>query len=84
MINSYQKIAIVGTGNVAWHLAPALESAECSVVEVYGRQPEKAQALANRLSQTQIKTDLNFSDSAAGPCLFWPYQTMQLQKWRNR
>ena len=36
------------------------------MVEVYGRQPEKAQTLANRLNQTQIKTDLNFSGSAAG------------------
>ncbi|WKN45732.1 Rossmann-like and DUF2520 domain-containing protein [Tunicatimonas pelagia] len=65
MINSYQKITIVGAGNVAWHLAPALEKAGCSVVQVYGRQSEKARALASQLKQTQVKTDLDFSDSSA-------------------
>ncbi len=65
MINSYQKIAIVGTGNVAWHLAPALEAAGYSVVQIYGRQPEKARALANQLKQGRIKTDLDFTNSSA-------------------
>lgn len=65
MINSYQKIAIVGTGNVAWHLVPTLEAVGCSVVQIYGRQSEKAQALANPLKQGQIKSNLDFSGSSA-------------------
>ncbi|MEO0333264.1 MAG: Rossmann-like and DUF2520 domain-containing protein [Bacteroidota bacterium] len=64
-MNLYEKITIVGAGNVAWHLASALEEAGCSVVQVYSRQVNKAQELAARLKQAQPTAELDFSDSPA-------------------
>lgn len=59
------KVAILGTGNVAWHLAPALEEAGHTVTEVYGRDLSKIQQVTKRLYTTEAKTDLDFSDSEA-------------------
>lgn len=59
------KVAILGTGNVAWHLAPALEEAGHTVTEVYGRDLSKVQQVTKRLYTTEAKTDLDFSDSEA-------------------
>ena len=59
------KIAILGTGNVAWHLAPALEDAGHTVTEIYGRDLSKAASLTNRLYTTEAKDDLDFSESEA-------------------
>ncbi|PSL05797.1 Rossmann-like and DUF2520 domain-containing protein [Cecembia rubra] len=59
------KVALLGTGNVAWHLAPALEEAGHTVTEVYGRDLDKVQQVTNRLYTAEAKTDLDFSDSEA-------------------
>lgn len=59
------KIAILGTGNVAWHLSGALESAGHIITEVYGRNLQHAEKITNRLYATEAKDDLDFSDSEA-------------------
>ncbi|EPA00034.1 hypothetical protein A33Q_0202 [Indibacter alkaliphilus LW1] len=59
------KIAIIGTGNVAWHLAPALEEAGHTITEVYGRSPKAVASITNRLYTADDKRDLDFSASKA-------------------
>lgn len=58
-------ISFIGAGNVAWHLAPALENAGHAVKEVYSRNPKTASFLVERLYDAHVKTDLDFSDSRA-------------------
>ncbi|QSE98423.1 Rossmann-like and DUF2520 domain-containing protein [Fulvivirga lutea] len=60
-----KRIAMIGSGNVAWHLAPALENAGHIIVEVFSRSKKNASALVDRLYQAEIKEDLDFSDSTA-------------------
>lgn len=57
------KIAFVGAGNVAWHLAQAFENAHISITEIYSRDISHAEALCKKLSDTIVKTDYNFTDS---------------------
>ncbi|TDE12394.1 Rossmann-like and DUF2520 domain-containing protein [Dyadobacter psychrotolerans] len=59
------KISFVGTGNVAWHLAQALEEAGHWICEVYSRDTQHARQLATELYDTNIQPDLNFADSEA-------------------
>ena len=59
------KIAILGAGNVAWHLAPALEDAGHEVTEVYSRDLQKATEITERVYSAQPKDELDFSDSKA-------------------
>lgn len=59
------KIAIIGTGNVAWHLAPALEEAGHTVTEIYGRSEKKAAFITQKLYTADVKTDLDFTTSEA-------------------
>ncbi len=59
------KISIVGTGNVGWHLAQALEEAGHWICEVYSRKLENASKLAAVLYDTDATASLNFSDSNA-------------------
>ncbi|MES2730522.1 MAG: Rossmann-like and DUF2520 domain-containing protein [Bacteroidota bacterium] len=61
----FPKIAFIGSGKVAWHLSQALENAGLPVVEVYSRQPANAQKLVNQLYDASIRTQPDFSDSAA-------------------
>jgi predicted short-subunit dehydrogenase-like oxidoreductase (DUF2520 family) len=56
-------VSFIGAGNLAWHLAPALENAGYVVREVYSRDPKNAEALVERLYEAEIKTDLDFSSS---------------------
>lgn len=56
-------ITIIGTGNVAWHLAPALEQAGHVINEVYGRSKDKAMLLRERLNNPLLATSLDFSQS---------------------
>jgi predicted short-subunit dehydrogenase-like oxidoreductase (DUF2520 family) len=58
-------IAIIGTGNLAWHLAPALENAGHTITEVYSRDLHRAKKITERLYVTEAKDDLDFSDSQA-------------------
>jgi predicted short-subunit dehydrogenase-like oxidoreductase (DUF2520 family) len=56
-------ITFIGAGNVAWHLAPALENAGHFVNEVYTPDGKSAKKLVGNLYNAHVKADLNFSDS---------------------
>ncbi len=56
-------VTIVGAGNVAWHLAPALENVGYPVKEVYARKTTAASRLVKRLYAADIAEDLDFSQS---------------------
>lgn len=56
-------MAIIGAGNLAWHLAPALDNCGYAVKEVYSRDHKKADVLVKRLYQAVPAGDLDFSDS---------------------
>lgn len=58
-----KNISFIGSGNVAWHLAPALENAGHVVREVYSRSSKNASKLVDRLYQAEVKEDLDFSGS---------------------
>lgn len=60
------KVSFIGSGNLAWHLAPALDNTEFSVREVYSRNPSHAKSLADHLYQAEVKTSLDFSGSPSG------------------
>jgi len=57
------KITIIGSGNVAWHLASALEEAGHSIQEVYSRNLVHAKKLASKLYDAFPTDDLDFGDS---------------------
>jgi predicted short-subunit dehydrogenase-like oxidoreductase (DUF2520 family) len=56
-------VTFIGAGNLAWHLAPALDNTEFSVREVYSRDPQTALTLVKRLYDAEVATSLDFSDS---------------------
>lgn len=56
-------ISFIGSGNLAWHLAPALDNLGYVVKEVYSPQSMNATALTERLYQAEVKTTLDFSTS---------------------
>jgi predicted short-subunit dehydrogenase-like oxidoreductase (DUF2520 family) len=56
-------ISIIGAGNLAWHLAPALDNTDFAVREVYSRNPKHAAALVDKLYEADVKIALNFSSS---------------------
>lgn len=56
-------VTFIGSGNLAWHLAPALDNAGYTVAEVYSRTPRHAEALTGRLYQAEVKASLDFSTS---------------------
>lgn len=58
-----QTISFIGSGNVPWHLAPALDNAGFIVKEVYSRNTKHAEALTGRLYQAEVKASLDFSTS---------------------
>lgn len=57
------KISFIGSGNVAWHLAPALDNAGYVVREVYSPNHQHAADLTDRLYQAEVKSTLDFSTS---------------------
>ena len=59
------KIAILGAGNLAWNLAPALEDAGHEITEVYARNLQKAKEITERIYSATPKDDLDFSESRA-------------------
>lgn len=63
MKDKIESIAFVGAGNVAWHLAPALDNAGYSVREVYSRDPKKSAQLVSRLYGAEVKSSPDFSQS---------------------
>lgn len=58
-------VSFIGSGNLAWHLAPALDNAGFAVKEVYSRNPRHAEALVERLYQAEVKATLDFSTSSS-------------------
>lgn len=61
----YYNISIIGSGNVAWHLAPELENAGHRIIEVYSKNQQNATKLQNRLYHAELNSDLDFSNSLA-------------------
>ncbi|HWA35128.1 MAG TPA: DUF2520 domain-containing protein [Cyclobacteriaceae bacterium] len=59
------KLSFIGSGNLAWHLAPALENAGYVVTEVYSRNPRHAEDLTERLYQAEVRHSLDFSASSS-------------------
>jgi predicted short-subunit dehydrogenase-like oxidoreductase (DUF2520 family) len=62
-------IAIVGAGNVATHLGPALQAEGHRIVQVYSKTEEAAKVLAERLG-TDFITDISALDYSADIFLF--------------
>jgi predicted short-subunit dehydrogenase-like oxidoreductase (DUF2520 family) len=44
-----KKIVLLGTGNLAWHLGPALADCGYTILQVYGRSAASAKSLARRM-----------------------------------
>jgi predicted short-subunit dehydrogenase-like oxidoreductase (DUF2520 family) len=58
-----QSVSFIGSGNLAWHLAPALDNVGYSVKEIYSKNPKHASALVGRLYQAHVNISLDFSAS---------------------
>ncbi len=58
-------VSFIGSGNLAWHLAPALDNAGFVVKEIYSRNPQHAEQLTSRLYQAEVKATLDFSTSSS-------------------
>ena len=56
-----KRIAFVGAGNVAWHLAQALTAAGHEVEAIYSRSRTSREPLASQLPQAQTLDTLDFS-----------------------
>jgi predicted short-subunit dehydrogenase-like oxidoreductase (DUF2520 family) len=54
-------VSFIGSGNLAWHLAPALDNTEFPVKEVYSLNPQNAEALVEKLYHATTKASLDFS-----------------------
>ncbi len=57
------EISFIGAGNLAWHLAPALENAGHHINEVYSRQLQHSRQLVSNLYDARTHSELNFADS---------------------
>ena len=57
------KVSFIGSGNLSWHLGPALDNAGYIIKEVYSPNPKHAAALTERLYQAEVKASLDFSTS---------------------
>ncbi len=58
-------VSFIGSGNVAWHLAPALDNTDFTVKEVFSRNPLNAAALVKLLYEAEVKASLDFSTSTS-------------------
>jgi predicted short-subunit dehydrogenase-like oxidoreductase (DUF2520 family) len=56
-------VSFIGAGNLAWHLAPALDNTDFAVKEVFSQHKKNAAALADKLYQAEVKANLDFTDS---------------------
>lgn len=57
------RTSFIGSGNLAWHLAPALDNVGYPVREVYSQNPKHAAALVGRLYEAHVNISLDFSAS---------------------
>ena len=60
-----EKAAFIGAGNVAWHLAQALDGQGIRVCDVYSRELKNAQKLTKKLYESTPTNSLDFSQSEA-------------------
>lgn len=60
------QVSFIGSGNLAWHLAPALDNSDFPVHEVYSKNPAHAALLVERLYEADVKASLDFSTSSSG------------------
>ena len=58
-------VSLIGSGNLAWHLAPALDNAGYPIAEVYSRHTDRAAKLVERLYDARVRSTLDFSDSTS-------------------
>jgi len=65
MSNETFNISFIGAGNVAYHLAPALENAGHTVKEVYSKSGKSAKKLLPNLYDASLAKSLDFSKSEA-------------------
>lgn len=56
------KIAIIGTGNVAWHLILTLENAGHVITAIAGREPKKVASLAENFYNAEAITHFDLSE----------------------
>lgn len=59
------KVAIIGTGNVAWHLSRALENAGHILTEIYSRDLNKAKHFGLDFFNANLSNTLDFRSSKA-------------------
>jgi predicted short-subunit dehydrogenase-like oxidoreductase (DUF2520 family) len=62
-MRSHSSVTFIGAGNLAWHLAPALDNAGYSVKEVFSRNRKNAEELVKRLYEGEAISSLDFSES---------------------
>src|SRR5688572_19691343 len=62
---SSMNVTFIGSGNLAWNLAPALDNTNFAVKQVYSQTRKHAVALAEKLYQAEVKSSLDFSNSAS-------------------
>jgi predicted short-subunit dehydrogenase-like oxidoreductase (DUF2520 family) len=58
-------VSFIGSGNLAWHLAPAFDNLGYVVREVYSRNTKNAGKLTERLYQAEVAGSLDFSQSTS-------------------
>lgn len=63
-IGIHFNITLIGAGNVAWHLAPALYDAGHHIVQIYSRTIESAQILAKKVGAQAINSYENIEPTA--------------------
>jgi predicted short-subunit dehydrogenase-like oxidoreductase (DUF2520 family) len=59
------KVAIIGTGNLAWHLTGVLEEAGCSIELIYGRDIAAAKLIAKQAYAPKVTNRLDFENVKA-------------------
>lgn len=59
------RTSFIGSGNLAWHLAPALDNVAYPVREVYSQHPKHAAALVGKLYEAHVNISLDFSASSS-------------------
>jgi len=62
---AFPLISIIGSGNLAQHLSRNFENCGLRIVELYGRNLQKAKAITSKLYDARVTSDLDFSDSEA-------------------
>lgn len=60
-----QTVSFIGSGNLAWHLAQALDNTDYAVREVYSRNKKNAEALVSNLYSAEVNPTLDFSRSTS-------------------